>query len=127
MKDFRISCVLPGLNEEDEIETTVKRYTDAIHLTERFQDYELILVNDGSRDQTGFIMDRLARENPKIRALHHHENKGLGSSYHEALPLCKFEFVLLGFGFVPHTTEVLQNLFKGIGTADVVSMTRPDL
>jgi dolichol-phosphate mannosyltransferase len=39
-------------------------------------DFELIFVNDGSTDQTGSILDRLAAENPAVRALHFSRNFG---------------------------------------------------
>ena len=44
-------------------------------------DYEIIVVDDGSRDETGAIIDRLAAADPHVRAVHHREgNRGYGAA-----------------------------------------------
>lgn len=42
--------------------------------------YELLLVNDGSSDDTGSVMDELALSTPSVRVFHHARNKGLGAA-----------------------------------------------
>ncbi len=41
-------------------------------------DFEIVLVNDGSEDRTGEIADRLAREYPQLKVIHHEKNMGTG-------------------------------------------------
>ena len=47
-------------------------------------DFELLIVDDGSRDGSGEIADRLAREIPGVRVVHHPVNLGLGAVYRQA-------------------------------------------
>ena len=73
-----LSLVLPAYNEEGNIEIVIRR---AIEILPNYaDDYEIIPVNDGSRDSTPRILDRLAAENPKIRPVHHRVNRGYGSA-----------------------------------------------
>jgi glycosyltransferase involved in cell wall biosynthesis len=43
-------------------------------------DHEVIVVNDGSRDQTPHILDELARLYPQVRVVHHAQNRGYGGA-----------------------------------------------
>lgn len=69
-----ISVVIPAYNEATNVENVVREAVDA--LDEFTKDYEIVLVNDGSTDRTGEIIDRIAAKNKKVRALHHKINKG---------------------------------------------------
>jgi len=73
-----ISVVLPAYNEEANIERVVNTVRD--YLERRGLDYEILPVNDGSADRTGEIIDRMARENPRVRPQHHAKNGGYGAA-----------------------------------------------
>jgi glycosyltransferase involved in cell wall biosynthesis len=73
-----LSIVLPAYNEEANIETVVRSV--ASFLNGRGIDYEIIAVNDGSRDRTGEILQRLKAELPQLRPQEHAENKGYGAA-----------------------------------------------
>lgn len=69
-----ISITIPAFNEEKNIEKVVKEAKDAVlKLT---KDYEIVLVDDGSRDKTGKIIDSLAKKYKHIKVIHHKQNKG---------------------------------------------------
>jgi cellulose synthase/poly-beta-1,6-N-acetylglucosamine synthase-like glycosyltransferase len=74
-----ISVFIPALNEEKNLEPTVARLIEALTVT--VEDYEIIIVDDGSSDGTGAVADRLAAENSAIRALHNARNMGLGHCF----------------------------------------------
>jgi glycosyltransferase involved in cell wall biosynthesis len=61
----RLSVVIPACNEGANLESAV-----ATLLQQDYPDLEIILVDDRSRDGTGEIIERLAREDPRIRAVH---------------------------------------------------------
>ena len=73
-----LSLVLPAHNEEANIGHVVGR---ALAVLPDFTDtFEIIVVNDGSRDATGRIVDELAKTHPAVRPIHHRRNRGYGSA-----------------------------------------------
>lgn len=63
-----------ALNEEEALETVVAEWLDVVPtLTD---DFEILLVDDGSTDRTGAIMDDFAAREPRIRVIHHPYNLG---------------------------------------------------
>jgi dolichol-phosphate mannosyltransferase len=85
-----VSVFVPALNEQDHIESTVETVVAAL-VDARVEDYDIILVNDGSTDRTGEVMDRIAGSNPRIQVVHHKQNMGLGTSYRHAIEVAKKE------------------------------------
>lgn len=73
-----ISVVLPAYNEQAVIAATVTRCVAVLGVLA--PDYELIIVDDGSRDQTGAIADALAAANPRLRVVHNRPNRGYGGA-----------------------------------------------
>jgi len=86
-----ISIILPALDEEENIEAladTIINFfkTNSIH-------YEIIIVDDGSNDQTGVIADRLASEYENISVIHHQKNQGYGKSLRDGFQAGKHEYL----------------------------------
>ena len=78
-KNFSVSIVVPNYNGEKLIEKNLPRVLDAKN-DSRNQIKEIIIVDDGSRDATGEIADRLAAKNTNIRVIHHPKNLGYGEA-----------------------------------------------
>lgn len=88
-----VSIVVPAYNEESTIENVVK---DAIkNLNKITKDYEIVLVDDGSKDKTGEIIDRLSSRNPKIKAVHHLQNRGFTGAMKTSFQNAKKELIFL--------------------------------
>lgn len=114
-----ISIVIPALNEEVVVEGVVRDIEKQV--TTFFRDYEIMLINDGSTDRTGEIMDRLATELPHIRVLHNPGNIGLGASYQRSVAQarCTYLMMLCGDGGMPASS--LPPIFAAVGSADIVA------
>jgi glycosyltransferase involved in cell wall biosynthesis len=86
-----LSVVLPAFNEEGNVERVVRACV--VYLDDRMPDYELLIVNDGSRDRTGTILDRLATELPRLQPIHHPENRGYGAALRTGFDAATRRFV----------------------------------
>ena len=75
-----VTVLVPAYNEEAIIERSIRTITAHLHTIEDRYPWELIVVNDGSRDDTAGILDRLAAEIPQLRVLHHRTNYNLGQA-----------------------------------------------
>lgn len=74
-----VSVIIPAYNAERYLEETV-----ASVLAQTYQQIELILVNDGSRDGTAALLDQLAATYPNIRCIHK-ENTGVSDTRNHGL------------------------------------------
>lgn len=61
----RVSVIMPARNEEKTMETALET-----RLRDDYPDIEYIIVNDRSTDRTGWIADRIAKKDPRVRVLH---------------------------------------------------------
>lgn len=86
-----LSVVILAFNEEESLEAVVHEITSVLQTLGR--EYEVIIVDDGSTDDTGAIADRLARENLRVRVAHHPINKGLGEAYRTGFALAQGDLI----------------------------------
>lgn len=92
-KPLSLSVVLPAYNEEENIERTV---LDVIaYLDKKIDNYEVIVVNDGSRDKTGDIVRSVSSSNPKLSIVNHPQNQGYGSALRSGFEKSSFDYVFL--------------------------------
>ncbi|MGH9367734.1 MAG: glycosyltransferase family 2 protein [Thermoanaerobaculia bacterium] len=107
-------------NEEALIEKTVR---DAAAELSRVPglDWRILIVDDGSRDRTGEIADRLAREDPRVSVVHHQGNKGYAVATETALRSTPGEVVMVVDGDGQHTLADAPKFLAAIDAgADVV-------
>jgi glycosyltransferase involved in cell wall biosynthesis len=83
--------VLPAYNEEANIERAVERAELALQSSG--VDYELIVVNDGSRDSTGAILRRLAENHPRLNIVEHFPNRGYGGALRAGFAAANREWI----------------------------------
>lgn len=84
----KISVIIPVYNTE----LYIARCIDSI-LKQTYEDWELILVDDGSTDRSGAICDDYARKDSRITALHN-QNQGPAASRNNGVKAAKAEFIM---------------------------------
>lgn len=86
-----LTVFLPAYNEEESIERAV---AEAVGSLPRFADaFEVVIVDDGSRDRTGEIAERLAAADHRVRAIHHRPNRGYGGAVRSGLESARYPYV----------------------------------
>lgn len=114
----RLSVVVPAYNEEKNIESVVLRINKVAPIY--CEDYEIIIVNDKSRDNTGKIIEELAKKNKKVKPIHNKINFGFGASYQKGLKSARFEYVMLIVGDNTNPVYTLRKIISQIGKADMI-------
>ncbi|MFH1850464.1 MAG: glycosyltransferase family 2 protein [archaeon] len=118
-----ISVVIPCYNEEKTVAGVSAR---AVSVLDRlFDDYEVLIFNDCSTDNTAAIADDLAKENPRIRVIHNRHNRGLGYNFREGVRQAKMDFFFWITGDDNHTDASIADLLGKAGKYDVVISYTP--
>lgn len=115
-----ISAVLPAYNEEENIETATTRMADALRSL-NLRDWEVIVVDDGSKDRTGEIADRLVAEDPDhIRVFHHNPNQGYASALKTGFTGARHQLIFYTDSDNQFDVKEIANLLPLIEDADIV-------
>jgi glycosyltransferase involved in cell wall biosynthesis len=113
-----LTVFLPSHNEEGNVERVVTSFLAELpRVAER---YEVVVVDDGSRDRTGEIADRLAAENPHVLVVHHANNLGYGGAVSSGLRSGTQPFLLLSDGDGQFDPAEMSKLTSRIEDHDVV-------
>lgn len=87
-----LSVFFPAYNEEKNIKSTVLK---AKKILENIAgDWEIIIVNDGSKDKTGEIAENLAKEDKRINLINHSPNRGYGASLKSGFYNAKYPWIV---------------------------------
>jgi glycosyltransferase involved in cell wall biosynthesis len=113
-----MSFVVPALNEEGNIEDAVASINTATK--ERIDDFEIILVNDGSSDRTGAVMDQLAGRSNRIRVFHNARNLGFGGAFKRGAAEAQKDYVVRICGDNAVPAEGISQILDRVGKADLV-------
>ena len=113
-----ISVVVTAMNEEGNLRSAIESIVRAA--APRFPAYEVIVVDDGSRDRTAEIALAMAAANPRIRLHRNPRNLGLGSSYRIGIELARHDHTswVAGNNMIPQ--EALERIYDRVGERDMV-------
>lgn len=107
-----ITIVIPAYNERARLGRTLDRILDFIN--QEAWGAEIIVVDDGSRDQTAELVQTYARENPSVRLLSNPGNRGKGYSVRNGILHANGEFILFTDADLSSPIEEAPKLFRAI-------------
>ena len=91
MKISELSVFLPTYNEEDNIRDVVLNTKKVLETV--VPKWEITVVNDGSRDNTRQVIEKLGREDKRIRIANHVENRGYGAALKTGFYNAKYQWI----------------------------------
>lgn len=113
-----LSVFFPCYNEEGSIATTVK---NAVGVLEKLNvDYEIIIVNDGSKDNTSEVVDSLAKSNHRIKVIHHPRNLGYGEALKSGFYGAKYNTIAYTDGDGQFDFSEISRFIEKLDTADLI-------
>lgn len=117
-----VSVCFPAFNEDASIGEMVQE-ADRL-LASSGLEYEILVCNDGSTDQTGEIIDELARSMPSLRVFHHPRNLGIRATFEHLYAEASKEFVFLNAADRQWDTRILLDLLPLVKEWDIIVASR---
>lgn len=91
MEKPNITVFFPVFNDEKTVKLVAEK---ALKVLEKYAGlYEVLIINDGSPDNSGKIADELAKENNNIKVIHHETNLGYGAALRTGFSNSKYELI----------------------------------
>lgn len=116
---YSISLVIPAYNESDNIATTIRQADDVISgLADR---WEIIVVDDGSVDQTGHTVESLFSQYPGLRLVSHPANRGYGAALRTGFSNARYDYILLYPADGQFELSQIPQFLKEIENVDIVA------
>ncbi|MFT5440966.1 MAG: glycosyltransferase involved in cell wall biosynthesis [Myxococcota bacterium] len=115
----RLSLVFPIFDEERNIEPLLRTALEtASRLT---PDFEIILVDDGSRDRSAEMASRFCEQDARVRLLQHARNTGYGAALHSGLREAKGELIFFSDADLQFDLSELEGLVEHADEYDIVA------
>lgn len=119
VEPLRLSVFFPCHNEEANVERTTAA---ALKACRRLADeFEVIIVNDGSKDRTAELADGLAVRHPEVRVVHHPRNLGYGSALQSGYRAARKDWVFYTDGDGQFDFEEIERMLPLLQSHDIAS------
>jgi glycosyltransferase involved in cell wall biosynthesis len=105
-----ISVFYPVYNDEKTVESLTLKAISV--LQEVANEFEIIIINDGSPDKSGELADQLALQFPFIRVIHHVKNLGYGAAIQSGFEHATYEWICFTDGDDEYDIQDLRKLIK---------------
>jgi glycosyltransferase involved in cell wall biosynthesis len=117
-KVSELSIFFPFWNEQENIENVIKK---AIPVAQKVADkWEIIMIDDGSSDNTLEIAQKLAKQEPRLIAVSHGKNRGYGAALKTGFAKAKYNLVVFNDGDGQFDLSEITKFLDGIENADMV-------
>jgi glycosyltransferase involved in cell wall biosynthesis len=115
----RLSLVFPVFDEAPNLGELLET---ALQIAARLAvDYEIVLVNDGSRDGSDAVIDAWCQASPRIRAVHHGSNLGYGAALRSGLAAARGELVFFSDADLQFDLSEIEKLLEHTDDFEIVA------
>jgi glycosyltransferase involved in cell wall biosynthesis len=114
-----LSVFFPCFDEEANVETTVERAL-AVLRGRDLDRFEVIVVDDGSRDRTGALADGLAERIDEVRVVHHVQNQGYGAALRSGFDAAELPWIFFTDGDGQFHLDEIDAFLEAADAAEVV-------
>ena len=121
---YRVSVVLPAYNEAGNIERVLRQVNATCSRV--FADYEVIVVDDGSRDATPELLARASAADPRVHVITHPVNRGYGEALHSGFRAATQELIFFTDSDNQFDIDEIELLLPFIDRVDAVCGYRID-
>ena len=120
--DKSISVLFPVYNEKNLVTVSVEHCLSV--LSENFNDFEIIIINDGSTDGVGPTLDLLAKKDPRIKVLENYVNLNIGVALQRGLMFASCDYVVQNGVDLPLAPEDIAGLVRKMEDCDILVLER---
>lgn len=92
-KPISLSVFFPVYNEEENLPTTVEETLQTLEESPYVDEFEIILVNDGSSDGSAALAEKIAAGTRGVRVVHHPHNMGYGQALKSGIAAARMDYV----------------------------------
>ena len=110
MEKPEITIFFPVYNDENTIANMTEKCINV--LKDVASNYEVIIINDGSPDNSGAVADEMAKQFEHVRVIHHPHNKGYGAAIKSGLENAQYEWVCFTDGDDEYDIEDLRKMIR---------------
>jgi dolichol-phosphate mannosyltransferase len=117
-----VSIILPVYNEASILAQSIETFYNYIYTLDSKYQWEILIINDGSKDESGEIADELAKKYPIVKVYHHVVNLNLGNALKTGFSNSKGDYVITMDIDMSYSVDHIKLLLQTIETthADLV-------
>lgn len=109
------------MNEATNVENVVREIESACKsLAGAIGSVQLVLVNDGSSDNTGDLIEKIAASHPNALCVHHQRNLGFGAAYKSGVRAATHDYIFMVPGENSVPPESMVAILSSLGKADMI-------
>lgn len=121
---MNLSIIIPAYNEEKRIAPTIEKVKEYLSNNTSLEQWEIIIIDDGSKDNTRIIANEAASKDSRIRINPQRQNRGKGFSVREGALMAKYNLVLFSDADLSTPIEELGGFIKEIPNYDIIVGSR---